>query len=78
MSNTPLIISKVGYKRPGWCGLSMGYTIRETKEVMKQVEDDVTKDRLRKKILFRQIGSVMMILTPCLYILGAIISYDKR
>ena len=69
-SNTSTIISKTNYERKGWNKYRMGYTIKEMKEVIELVDDELIKKKVKRSIIFRRTAYWLFISTPILIILG--------
>ncbi len=71
-SNATIIISKTKYERKGWKKYRTGYTIKEIREVIAFVDQDLIKKKLKNKIIFRKIAIVLFLSTPVLVIIGNI------
>lgn len=51
----------------------MGYSIKEIEEVIELVKENSTKEKLKRKIIYRKMGWRMIAIFPFLYIIGLLI-----
>ena len=66
LSQATKIIRSTGYKKKKGNIYRLGYSIREIQEVISIVGDLSIKKRLRRKIIFRRIGYLLMLVTVIL------------
>ena len=66
LSNASLIIKSSDIQRSGWRKYRMGYSVKEIKLYIENCDDKRIVDKLNRKILFRKLYPLFLILTPIL------------
>lgn len=72
LSNATVTVPKTGYKRTRWRKYRMGYSIKEIKKAIEMTGEQVIKEKLKRKILFRRFAYLLLLSAPILLFINGI------